>query len=410
MHRNDDLSKRLRERFASYEPEPETPWQELEARLADSAKPVYRKKRRVIAILLLVLMIGGIGFWISRQSHLWKARPASIAKGTFSGPHSASTGKSPREVKEHLQTGNRSLSAETQVSTNSIETKSTLNLADHKEKNPTSSSRHPENPENHESLLLEASSWSGHEIVENKIAAMHMLEPCQIADLVVGLSAPHLPAQPYNKEPGAVKPVQPKTAWVIKAGPLLGYNGMSSVAWENNSALHLENLRTSLPQRLGWHLYVGRQRPLSHGRLLEIGAVLRQFHQSIRYQVPTGAYSVDVQPDNSATVTQLRDTLSDQSVIRQAGLRLGFNAPVLPAAGLYGGVGGEAVYQFNVRDVVVNAEVVIGKKLTTPRSRAIMVELFANSAIRPAYDSHRWVRVLPYHVGLRIGVPLGVGR
>jgi hypothetical protein len=157
-------------------------------------------------------------------------------------------------------------------------------------------------------------------------------------------------------------------------------------------------------------LYIAQLRPLSHGRQLEIGAVLRQFGQGIRYQVPNGAYSVEVQPDQSAAVTQLRDTLSDQFIIRQAGLRLGYRAPVLLAAGLYAGIGGEVVYQLNRRDVVVNAEVAVGKTLTGAGSNAVMIELFANTTLHPVYDSHGWVRVLPYHVGLRIGIPLSAAR
>jgi hypothetical protein len=179
---------------------------------------------------------------------------------------------------------------------------------------------------------------------------------------------------------------------------------MNSKVREGNIAVQLENLRTSLPQRLGWDLYVGRQQSLSRDRQLEMGAVLRQFGQAIRYQVPNGEYSVAVQPDRSMIVTQLRDTLTDRSNHIQAGLRLGYSAPISLFSGLHWGVGGEAVYQFNLHRTVMNAEVTLGKTLTGNRSTALLIELFANTAIRPAYDSNTWVRVLPYRIGLRIGV------
>ncbi|SEI53593.1 hypothetical protein SAMN05216327_102302 [Dyadobacter sp. SG02] len=424
MHPDDELGKLLRERFARYEPEPETSWEKFETRLADSSKPARKKRPIVMTVVVLILTIGGIGFWASRPSRSRSAE-STVSQSIHSRPHLAGNRQPMDDSQKPLRHSGSAPALDghskpLRLSRNAP-TLSTQIVKEADRSAPENKRRFTTTPLKPaltgsyklDALLTEAppaNEMSEIEISDNKPAAMLPLASRQASDLVTGFAALHVPVPPNNEKPGTYKPGRLQPAWVIKAGPLLGYNGMSSVERENNSALGLENLRTSLPERLGWHLHIARQHPLSNGRQLEIGAVFRQFRQDIRYQVPTGAYSVQVQPDNSVTVTQLRDTLSDRSVIRQAGLRLGLTTPVLRAAGLYGGIGGEAVYQFNLGNVVVNAEVVIGKKLATAHAATVMVELFANSAIRPVYDSQRWLRVLPYHIGLRVGVPLRAPR
>lgn len=414
MHPDDELKKRLRERFASYEPEPETSWQQFEGRLSPPSKPVHRKKRTAVAIVFLLLMVTGVGFWINRQFHAGNLKTSSkvmVEKQVVSSrprqTEAISVSQQPDVNSTEIRSSQRTyIHPKEQIAKAShlSNLKNSIGSGISHDDDEINSSLSGQDPAKSKFISATDSSLLSADLNDNILGNIQPLNARQISYLSVGLLPPHLPIQSASNEYVKTEAAHASHAWVVKGGPFLGYSVMNSKVRESNSAVQLENLRTSLPQRLGWDLYIGRQQSFSRGRQLEIGAVLRQFGQAIRYQVPNGEYSVAVQPDRSMIVTQLRDTLTDRSNHIQAGLRLGYSAPISLFSGLHWGVGGEAVYQFNLRRTVMNAEVTLGKTLTGKRSTTFLIELFANTAVRPAYDSYMWVRVLPYRVGLRIGL------
>jgi hypothetical protein len=448
MHPDDDLvKKRLGEKFANYEPETSTTWRQVQEKMPLQTNP-SRRWRVGIGVFVL-LLIGLLGYWVGYQINEPLAQQARVPAPGLSdslggirsetvpiGAHSVETKKSTKSSLARQLAGQaeRTTLLESRYKKPVSEGNSVgiTSHIDHTQRFPPTPGKQS-GETIHLSLGTKSSiSWAGGQRLVSSAAEqtpsnsqstvalservvdrpMNKLEPFAIASMINSPTTwtfRQLTVPALKMDPPSLFRQEPRLSWVIKGGPLLGYRLLQAQQRGNYSARNFKNLNSSLPGRLGWQLYFGQQRLLSRSQQWTVGVVYRQFAQGIQYQLPNGEYLVAVQPSQSVTVTQVRDTLTDQTMVRQTGLQLGYRIPLLgqSTSRLYLGVGGEFVYQFNLNRPVLNGELTVGGTTLTRQGRPpVLVELFANTALHSIDDKSGWVRVLPYQIGIRIGVLL----